>query len=94
VEITEEKLKIVDRGEEALRDMGFRVFRVRHHEELVRLEFGADDMKTALNPETASRLAAVFKDLGYKFVTLDLQGYRTGSANEVLDPSSMDSFKV
>jgi uncharacterized protein len=94
VEITEEKLKMVDRGEEALRDMGFSVFRVRHHEELVRLEFGADDLKAALNPESASRLAAVFKGLGYKYVTLDLQGYRTGSANEVLDPSSMDSFKV
>jgi uncharacterized protein len=84
IHITEEKLKTVDRGEEALRGMGFRVFRVRHHEELVRLEFGKEDLLRALNPEIAARLSAVFKGLGYKFVTLDLEGYRTGSLNEVL----------
>lgn len=84
VRITEEKLRMVDRGEEALRAMGFRVFRVRHHEELVRLEFGKEDLLKALNPEVALRLTALFKDLGYKFVTLDLEGYRSGSLNEVL----------
>ena len=84
VPITEEKLRMVDRGEEALREMGFRVFRVRHHENLVRIEFGQDDLKRALNPEMAGMLVALFKGLGYKYVTLDLEGYRTGSANEVL----------
>ena len=84
VRITEEKLRMVDRGEDALRAMGFRVFRVRHHEDLVRLEFGPEDLRKALNVETAAALTALFKDLGYKFVTLDLQGYRTGSLNEVL----------
>jgi pyridinium-3,5-biscarboxylic acid mononucleotide sulfurtransferase len=84
VRITAEKLRTVDRGEEALRSMGFRVFRVRHHEELVRLEFGKDDLRRALNPDVALQLARLFKDLGYKFVTLDLEGYRTGSLNEVL----------
>jgi uncharacterized protein len=84
VRITEEKLRVVDRGEEALRAMGFRVFRVRHHEELVRLEFGKEDLMRALNPEVAARLAELFKGLGYKFVTLDLEGYRSGSLNEVL----------
>lgn len=82
--ITEEKLRIVDRGEDALRSLGFRIFRVRHHEEMVRLEFGREDLMRALNPEMARRLTTVFKDLGYKFVTLDLEGYRSGSLNEVL----------
>jgi pyridinium-3,5-biscarboxylic acid mononucleotide sulfurtransferase len=84
VRITEEKLRVVDQGEEALREMGFRVFRVRHHENLVRLEFGKEELARALNVDMAARLTALFKGLGYKFVTLDLEGYRTGSANEVL----------
>jgi len=84
VRITPEKLRRVDRGEESLRRMGFRVFRVRHHEDLVRLEFGPDDLRRALNPEMASGLTALFKGLGYKYVTLDLEGYRTGSLNEAL----------
>lgn len=84
VSITEERLRMVDRGEEALREMGFSVFRVRHHEEMVRLEFGPDDLKKALTIEAAGRLVSVFKNLGYKFVTIDLEGYRSGSLNEVL----------
>jgi pyridinium-3,5-biscarboxylic acid mononucleotide sulfurtransferase len=84
VRITDEKLKIVDRGEDALRKLGFRVFRVRHHDSLVRLEFGREELGNALNLQMAERLTALFKDLGYKYVTIDLQGYRTGSLNEVL----------
>ena len=84
VKITEENLRMVDRGEEALRHMGFRIFRVRHHEELVRIEFGPDDLAKALNLETARQLTTQFKQIGYKFVTLDLEGYRTGALNEVL----------
>jgi uncharacterized protein len=84
VRITAEKLRLVDRGEEALRQMGFAVYRVRHHEELVRLEFGDEDLRKALNPETAARLKELFKRFGYKYVTLDLEGYRSGSLNEVL----------
>jgi pyridinium-3,5-biscarboxylic acid mononucleotide sulfurtransferase len=94
VTITEEKLKIVDQGEEALREMGFRIFRVRHHEHLVRLEFGPEDLKRALNPEIAAGLAVLFKKLGYKYVTLDLEGYRTGSANEVLSESTTGKFQA
>ena len=94
VTITEEKLRTVDEGEEFLREAGFRVFRVRHHDNLVRLEFGPDDLKKALNPAAARTLALRFKKLGYKFVTLDLEGYRTGSANEVLDPEQTSRFKV
>jgi pyridinium-3,5-biscarboxylic acid mononucleotide sulfurtransferase len=84
VRITEDKLRIVDRAEEALGAMGFRIYRVRHHEDLVRLEFGPDDLRRAMNGEIAAQLVELFKGLGYKFVTLDLQGYRTGSLNESL----------
>jgi uncharacterized protein len=92
VSITEEKLRTVDEGEEYLREMGFRVYRVRHHDHLVRLEFGRKDLEKALNPEIARSLAAKFKKLGYKYVTLDLEGYRTGSANEMLDSAETDPF--
>jgi pyridinium-3,5-biscarboxylic acid mononucleotide sulfurtransferase len=94
VQITEDKLRMVDDGEEALREMGFRVFRVRHHETIVRLEFGPEDLKNALNPEMAAALTATFKKLGYKYVTLDLEGYRTGSANEVLSAAETARFKA
>jgi uncharacterized protein len=94
VSITEEKLRLVDQGEEILRKMNFLTFRVRHHEHLVRLEFGAKDLRKALNPETAKELAERFKQLGYKYVTLDLEGYRTGSANEVLQVSETGKFRV
>ena len=92
--ITEEKLRVVDQGEEILREMGFTVYRVRHHEHMVRLEFGGEDLKKALNSEMAARLVAKFKGLGFKYVTLDLEGYRTGSANEVLSIEETRKFQV
>ena len=92
VTITEEKLRIVDEGEEFLREAGFRIFRVRHHDHLVRLEFGPEDLKKALDPAVARKLAIRFKKLGYKYVTIDLEGYRTGSANEVLSPAETAGF--
>lgn len=82
--IAEDKLRIVDQGEEALRAMGFRIFRVRYHGEIVRIEFGPEDLSRALNVRTAQELTRIFKGLGFKFVTLDLEGYRTGSLNEAL----------
>jgi uncharacterized protein len=92
--ITEEKLRTVDQGEEALREMGFSIYRVRHHEHMVRLEFGADDLKKALNPEMAALLVSKFKALGFQYVTLDLEGYRSGSANEVLSTEETAKFKA
>ena len=92
VKITAEKLRIIDRCEEFLREEGFRIFRVRHHETLARIELGLDDLKRALNTETAAKLAAAFKNFGYKFVTLDLEGYRMGSANEVLGYPEKQKF--
>jgi uncharacterized protein len=74
-------LAIVEKGEEALRALGFRQFRVRHHDNLVRLEIAPDELPRALSPEMARRFVEIFKPLGFAFVTLDLEGYRTGSLN-------------
>lgn len=84
VPITAEKLSTVERGEEALRRLGFRHMRVRHHEALVRLEFSPEELERALAPEMRARLVSEMKAVGYRFVTIDLEGYRTGSLNEVL----------
>jgi uncharacterized protein len=82
--ITPEKLSAVERGEEILRHFGFRVFRVRHHESLVRLEFSPEELPRALDMGMAALLTKEFKALGFKFITLDLEGYRSGALNEVL----------
>ena len=82
--VTIERLSTVDRGEEIMRDMGFRVFRVRHHDELVRLEIAPDELDGALKREVLAELAQKFRALGFRYVTLDLHGYRTGAMNEIL----------
>jgi pyridinium-3,5-biscarboxylic acid mononucleotide sulfurtransferase len=82
--ISAEKLSLVDQGETLLRDFGFRIFRVRYHEELVRLEFSPEELPRALNVTMAAILLNKFKALGFKYVTIDLEGYRSGSLNEVL----------
>ena len=81
IEVTPERLKIVEQGEEALRGLGFRQMRVRYHEDLVRIEIAPEELSRALSPEMARKFAEIFKALGFKFVTLDLEGYRTGSLN-------------
>ena len=85
IPVTIERLAAVDRGEEILRGMGFLEFRVRHHENLVRLEIAPAEMARALRLEVIDELARRFRELGFKYVTLDLQGYRSGAMNEVLD---------
>src|SRR3954463_756476 len=83
-EVTDEKLRTIERSEQAVRALGFRVFRVRHHDDLARVEIARDEMARALEPGTASAIVRELKAAGYKFVTLDLQGYRMGSLNEGL----------
>ena len=83
--VTIERLSKVDRGEEILREFGFREFRVRHHDQLVRLEISQDEMERILRQDVFKELAARFRALGFKYVTLDLEGFRSGSMNEVLD---------
>ena len=81
--VTIERLRVVERGEEILRAMGFRLFRVRHHGELVRLEIARDEMERALSKEVFAELAARFRALGFRYVTLDLEGFRSGAMNEI-----------
>src|SRR5262249_3707503 len=83
-EVTPEKLRVIERAESALRDLGFQVFRVRHHGELARIEIARDEMGRALEPDVCAAIVHGVKAAGYRHVTLDLQGYRTGSLNEGL----------
>jgi pyridinium-3,5-biscarboxylic acid mononucleotide sulfurtransferase len=82
--VTRETLSVVERGEEGLRRLGFRQFRVRHHGEIVRIEVDREEMPRALSPEMVAAMTRVFKALGFKFVTLDLEGFRSGSMNALL----------
>jgi uncharacterized protein len=82
--VTREALDVVERGEEAIRVLGFRQFRVRHHGDIVRIEIAREELERALNPAIAAQFTAIFKALGFKFVTLDLEGFRSGSMNALL----------
>ncbi|MEK7833809.1 MAG: ATP-dependent sacrificial sulfur transferase LarE, partial [Acidobacteriota bacterium] len=82
--VTIEKLSVIERGEAKLRLLGFQQMRVRHHGDVVRIEIAPDELPRALNVEMAQQIASAFKQLGFKFVTLDLEGYRTGALNESL----------
>lgn len=82
--VTREALSVVERGEDALRQLGFRQFRVRHHGDIVRIEIATEELPRALNLNMAAEFVRIFKDLGFKFVTLDMEGFRSGSMNSVL----------
>jgi uncharacterized protein len=82
--VTLDSLRVIERGEDAIRALGFRQFRVRHHGEMVRIEIARDELHRALTPDMADQLAEIFKGLGFKFVTLDLEGFRSGSMNSLL----------
>ena len=83
-EVTVEKLRTIERAETVLRNLGFRVFRVRHHDTLARLEIARDEMVRALEPDVRDVIVAELKALGYLHVAIDLQGYRLGSLNDAL----------
>jgi uncharacterized protein len=85
VPVTIERLSKIERGEAVLRKMGFREFRVRVHNELARIEISPGELEKALNKKTAEHLANEFKRIGFRFVTLDLEGFRSGAMNEVLE---------
>jgi uncharacterized protein len=82
--VTPEALRVVEQGEDALRALGFRQYRVRHHGDIVRIEIAREEIGRALSLEMAGQFAAIFKKLGFKFVTLDLEGFRSGSMNSLL----------
>jgi uncharacterized protein len=82
--VTPENVKTVEAGEEAIQALGFRQFRVRFHGEIVRIEIAREELAKALTLEMAQRFTGIFRALGFQYVTLDLEGYRQGSLNEVL----------
>ena len=82
--VTVESLSKVEQGEAILRELGFRQFRVRYHDKLARIEIAPEESSRALNPEMTQVLAERFKQLGFTYVTLDLEGYRQGSLNAAL----------
>jgi pyridinium-3,5-biscarboxylic acid mononucleotide sulfurtransferase len=81
IEITREKLSMIENAEELLRSLGFRELRVRHHEDLARVEVPASELGRVLEPEVRDALVDGLKSLGYRYVTLDLEGFRSGSLN-------------
>jgi uncharacterized protein len=83
--VTIEKLSIIERGEAKLRLLGFQQMRVRHHGDIARIEIADAELPRALNLEMAGKITAAFKQLGFKFITLDLEGYRTGALNAALE---------
>jgi uncharacterized protein len=87
--VTPEALSVIERGEDALRKMGFRQFRVRHHGEIVRIEIAREELPRALTVEMANTFTTQFKALGFKFVTLDLEGFRSGSMNQLLTTTEL-----
>jgi uncharacterized protein len=87
--VTREVLGVVERGEDAIRALGFRQFRVRHHGDIVRIEIAREELERALNPAMAAEFTCIFKALGFKFVTLDLEGFRSGSMNSLLPAENL-----
>jgi uncharacterized protein len=88
--VTIERLSTVERGEEIMRRLGFREFRVRHHDELVRLEIAPGELDLALRRDVVDTLGLKFRALGFKYVTLDLNGFRSGAMNEILKAVTSD----
>lgn len=82
--VTREELARVEQAEEVLRGLGFRVFRVRHHGDIARIEVAREEMSRAFAPETSAKIAAELKALGFRYIALDLEGFRSGSMNAVL----------
>lgn len=91
--VTPETIKTIEDGEEAIRALGFQQFRVRFHGELVRIEIAKEEMAKAMTAENAAAFSAIFKQLGFLYVTLDLEGYRQGSLNAALDISRQPLMK-
>jgi len=87
--VTAEALHQVEQGEDALRTLGFRQFRVRHHGAIARIEIASDEMPRALNPQMAAEFTRIFKALGFNYVTLDLEGFRSGSMNAILPVTAL-----
>jgi uncharacterized protein len=86
-EVTPERLTMIERGEAALRELGFQQFRVRLHDKLARVEIAPEEMERAFSKETSAAISQALKSVGFTYVALDLEGYRQGSLNESLPQS-------
>ncbi|SRR5579883_520276 len=91
--VSRETLAVIENGEDALRQLGFRQFRVRHHGDIVRIEIAPEEMHQVLKPEMASEFVRIFKQLGFKFVSLDLEGFRSGSMNALVPAAQIAAAK-
>jgi uncharacterized protein len=89
--VTVEKLQMIDSGEEILRGLGFSQCRVRHHGDVARIEIAPNEMERVMSPEMFGRLGREFKRIGFRFVAIDVDGYRTGALNEPLTPITIPS---
>ena len=83
-EVTDGKLRAIEQAEDAIRTLGFRVVRVRHHGEVARIELGREELPRAFDPAIADAIDRALRGLGFKYVTIDIKGYRLGSLNEGL----------
>src|SRR3989338_5673514 len=91
-EITADKLSMVDKAEDFLLSMGFRQVRVRHYDEMARIEVSKDEIKKLFNNGTSEKISKRLKEIGFKYVTVDLEGYRTGSMNLTLPAKNAQSL--
>ena len=91
--VTPERLSLVERGEAALRELGFRQFRVRLHDDMARIEISPEEMPRTFSLQVSAEIVARFKSAGFKYVALDLQGYRQGSLNEALPAANKAASK-
>ncbi len=92
--VTREALSAVEQGEDALRHLGFRQIRVRHHGEIARIEIAREELPLAMTMQMAAELTRIFKGLGFSYVTLDLEGFRSGSMNSLLPIGSLAGTKT
>jgi uncharacterized protein len=92
--VTPQILGIVEQGEDALRALGFHQFRVRHHGEMVRIEIALEELPRALTAQMAGEFTRAFRALGFKFVTLDLEGFRSGSMNSLLPAEAIEGRRA
>ena len=92
--VTRESLSAIEQGEDALQQLGFRQVRVRHHGEIVRIEIAREELPMAMTMEMAAEFTRIFRALGFSYVTLDLEGYRSGSMNSVLPVDSLMRTKA
>jgi uncharacterized protein len=87
LKITEDRLKQVEDAEDFLRELGFAEFRVRHHDTIARIEVRPEDLNKVISDTLRRKIIEKMKSIGFKFVTVDLQGFRSGSLNEALTDS-------